>query len=421
MNDIENVENVTYMFEGLNMMAAIANDLQNMLQSGCTLKTVQDDAQLALSEEGEQTMAKHRMRVCIDYNDDGTPITKQISGDSELALADRIVMVILNSPRKLEFLTGCGLTQGLQATVKSVPRFKKYAEHWLKTYKANKVKPKTLKGYSDIIKCHFVLAWGDKPINEISVEDVQSFLNDRKEHSKKSLTEMRTLLKQILNSAVADKLIETNPAADKRVYIPKEAKGKVERRALTVEELKDIINHLDMLDGFDRLYLAIVVFTGMRRGEVLGLRWEDIDKQTNEIHVRRNVTHTINKPIIGTPKTEKGERDIPIIEGLLKYLTPMKSSGYIISHDKTPEEPLTLSAFKNMWKRIKSTIDVHGITSHDFRHTLGTMLNNEGVDTKTIQAIIGHADFNTTMNIYVHADESKKQEGMKKLGDKLIA
>jgi len=421
---MENIENVTYMFEQVNLMATLAKDIQDMLQSGCTLKTAHDDTQLALSEEGEQTMAKHRLRVCIDYNDNGSPVIKQISGNTELELADRIVKAVLNSPRKFEFLTECGIAQTIQATTKKAPTFKEYAEHWLKTYKAEKVKPKTLKGYSDIIKCHFVPAWGDKPIDEIRVEDVQSFLNDRKEHSKKSLTEMRTLLKQILNSAVSDKLTDSNPAADKRVYIPIEAKGKVERRALTVEELRDVIMQLDKLQGFDRLYLAIVAYTGMRRGEVLGLKWEDIDFDKNEIHVRRNVTHTSNKPIIGTPKTEKGKRDIPIIEGLLKHLTPAKSSGFIISHDKTPEEPLTMSAFKNMWKRIKKDIDIiseSNVTSHGFRHTLATMLYQDGVDVKTIQAIIGHADVSTTMNIYVHADDSKKQECMKKLGDMLTA
>ena len=83
-----------------------------------------------------------------------------------------------------------------------------------------------------------------------------------------------------------------------------------------------------------------------------------------------------------------------------------------------------MSAFRNMWKRIKKDIPFiseSGVTSHEFRHTLATMLYQDGVDVKTIQAIIGHADINTTLNTYVHADDSKKQECMKKLGDMLTA
>ena len=234
-----------------------------------------------------------------------------------------------------------------------------------------------------------------------------------------TLQEVLTLLRQILNSAVSDKLIDTNPAADKRIYNPSRVKN--EREALSFDEWQEVVNSLDRLMGFDRLYLAIVVFTGMRRGEVLGLRWEDIDLASNVIHVRRNVTHTSNAPIIGEPKTEKGKRDVPIMEGLKKHLVPMKESGYVVSRDKSPDEPLTFSAYDSMWRRINDTIELHGATSHVFRHTLGTILYETGTDIKTIQSVVGHADYSTTMNTYVHARDDRKQAAMAKINDQLSA
>lgn len=378
-----------------------------------------DDAQMSLPEKGEPTMAKHRMRVCIGFNDDGSAIEKMVSGNTQHELADRVVMAILNSERKAEFLNKCGIVKDDRTTDKPAPLFGEYTETWLSVYKVGKLKPKTLKGYRDKLKCHILPVFGNTPITDITTEDVQALLNERKEYSQKTLKEILTLLRQIFNSAVSDKLIDSNPAADKRIYNPSTIKN--ERNALSSNEWRDVVNSLDRLDGFDRRYMALVAFTGMRRGEVLGLRWEDIDLTNNVIHVRRSVTHVSNEPIIGTPKTEQGKRDVPIMQGLLKHLIPLKNSGYIISRDKAPDEPITFSTFDNMWRRITETIDLHGATSHVFRHTLGTMLYENGADVKTIQSVVGHADYSTTMNTYVHARDDRKQAAMAGLNEQLSA
>ena len=403
---------------------SICNMVRNMLQSEygivpLPLENYTDDVQMPLPEGGEQTMAKHRMRICIGFNDDGSAIEKMISGNTQHELADRIVAAMLNSERRGEFLAKCGITGSGCTVVKSVPLFGEYAENWLTVYKVGKLKPKTLKGYRDQLKCHLIPVFGNVRLDEITADGIQEFLNDRKEYSHKSLQSLHGLLSQILSAAVADKLIDRNPAKDSRIFNPSDIIN--ERRALTSEEWIDVINQLDNLKGFDRLYVAILVFTGLRRGEILGLCWQDIDLENNVIHVRRNVTHTFNAPIIGTPKTEKGKRDVPIMQGLLKYLLPLKGEGYIVSHEKTPDKPLSQRAFNNMWKRIEEAIDLHGATSHVFRHTITTLLYDTGADDKTIQSIVGHADIGTTMNTYVHARDDKKRSAMERLNDKISA
>ena len=116
----------------------------------------------------------------------------------------------------------------------------------------------------------------------------------------------------------------------------------------------------------------------MRRGEVLGLRWDDI--HNGMIHVKRNVTHPQrNQPEITTPKTKAGIRTIPIIEPLQKILTPYLKSGYIIGGEK----PLTLSAYRAMWRRISTTIDMHGATPHTLRHSYLTYAVGTKMDFKT--------------------------------------
>ena len=272
--------------------------------------------------------------------------------------------------------------------------------------------PDRMNEYYDFLQnTHFYPAWRQTPIDQISTKVIQDFLCEKKYLSPKYLHDMRVFLAQIMDSALRDGWIEKNPATDSRIYNPSQ-KQVYEREALSMEAVKDIIPSLHALDRMDRLYLALVIFTGMRRGEVLGLRWEDVDLEQNVLHVQRNVTYTNDQPFVGTPKTKSGFREVPIIPDLLAHLLPLGEKGFIVSGND-PEKPLTLTAFRCMMKRINASVDLHGATSHVFRHTIGTMLNDTGADVKTIQSILGQSDFKTTMDRYVHPRDNKKQEAIK--------
>lgn len=139
------------------------------------------------------------------------------------------------------------------------------------------------------------------------------------------------------------------------------------------------------------------MYTGMRLGEVLGLRWEDIDFDAGLIRIRRNVTHPTNQPFIGTTKTSNGVRTIPLLDELRKHLGT-SGKGFVVGGDS----PYTKMQHRRAWERITKQIDLHGATAHVFRHTFLTILASTGVDVKTLQAIAGHGDIQITMNRYVH-------------------
>lgn len=163
--------------------------------------------------------------------------------------------------------------------------------------------------------------------------------------------------------------------------------------------------HLQSLTGKEKRFLALCLFTAMRRGEVLGLRWEDI--YNGSIHVKRNVTHPQrNRPCITTPKTKAGIRTIPMIEPLKQALSPFNESGFIIGGD----EPITMTMYNTMWKRINESINMHGATPHTLRHSYLTYAVGATTDFKTIQGISGHSDVFTLMNRYAHPQEEKKVE-----------
>lgn len=209
-------------------------------------------------------MASHRMRICVGYRKDGSPITTQIRATAEIELKDKAVRVMLQSERRHAFLQAEKLN--LEA---EVPNFKVYAEDWHATYKANRIKASTAYAYHLTLR-QLYNQWENTPINQISTNDIQEFLNQRKYLAEKTLNEMLITMKSIFESARRDGHVKENPATDKRIAIP--SKKKTVRKALDLDELWDILLSLDKLNEMDRRYMMLLLFTGMQRGEVLGLK-----------------------------------------------------------------------------------------------------------------------------------------------------
>lgn len=350
----------------------------------------------AISEEDNDMATEHR-RVIIGWNDDGSPIRKHIMGNSQDEVNDRIVQEYIRTGRIYEFMDSSEKT--IVKSQKERYLLKTYTEKWLS--RKRKLKQTTYTTYEKyILKINKIL--GNKELQDISVEDVQRLLDSYSKLSHKTLKETKSILHQILKYAVSDGLIDKNVCESVDIEIPSD---KVTiRQALPIDQFRDILSGLTKLQPMDRRYLALIMYTAMRRGEALGLRWEDIDFDKKTIFIQRNVTHPQqNQPVITTPKTKAGTRTIPLDDNLEELLEPRQSEGYIIGREK----PLTLSAFRAMNERINSMIDLHGATAHTLRHSYLTYAVGETTDFKTIQGISGHADLGTLINRYAHPQEDK--------------
>lgn len=331
----------------------------------------------------------------IDWNDDGTPIYKRVSGESLDAVHDAIVSAYVSSGRISQFLEQRPVAaNGLQQPHSKI-LFKDYVMQWFELYKTG-VKATTKADYLYIIRRYLIPAFGDKHLYEVTTADIQTLFNQWKSIAKSSINKMEIVLSQVFRSALKDKLILENPVDRERLVNPSKVVNS--RDALTEAEFMDVLDNIRKLDGSDRYLLALLALTGMRRGEVLGLRWEDIDFDSNLISVQRNVVFTDNSPMLDTLKSKSGYRKIPLDERLATHLTPRQASGFVVGGDK----PITKSSYVKTMRRIGQKVDLHGASAHIFRHTYATMLKNAGVDFKTIQSILGHSDISTTMNIYAH-------------------
>lgn len=342
---------------------------------------------------------RKRDRVEIGKDTQGKPVYRWVEGSTTKELHDAIVRTyieygLIDSVKVAD-------PEQRETTAATSVVFKTYVDNWLTTYKAPKLKPTTLNGYRSILNKHLYPVFGKHRMSDISTSDVQTWLNKNSELAYKTLKEVINLMSMIFEDAIEDNLASKNPTKSRKLVIP--SSKKTEREALTIDQFKRVNMNLSVLALEERRLMALLMYTGMRRGEVLGLMWEDIDAEKNEIHVRRNVTYAHNQPHVGTTKSDAGFRVIPLIPILWELLSYSGETGYIFGGEK----PFTRMNYNRRWDSIKKKVELYGATAHAFRHTFLTLLSNAGVQPKIIQVIAGHADISVTMNRYTHGQHSE--------------
>ena len=395
--------------EMLNNLSRLAEHSAPLLKLLENRKSVPQDAPDTGSKGVPDMTKRHKQRVKIGVNQNDEPIYKWVDGHTIDELNDNIVRVYV------EYGLIDRFTGGKSAVKTGVcPTFLEYTSKWFETYKVPSLRHTTVSGYRSNLKIHIYPFFGKMRLNEITTESIQQFMNERTYLARNTIHTMLVLISEALQSAYEDGLIPSNPAASKRLTNP--AKGKKVRDALTAEQYRSIREKVGTLNLADeRRLLALLLYTGMRRGEVLGLRWEDIDFNKKLIHVKRSVTLVTNQPSVGETKTDSGKRLIPLDEQLVELLKPLCTKGYVIGG----KEPVTDMVFRRLYRNIEKQIDIFGATPHIFRHTYITMLAKSGLDLKTIQRISGHANISTTLNIYTHVHESEIQSAGEKIGKML--
>ena len=211
------------------------------------------------------------------------------------------------------------------------PMFKPYAEKWFDLYNSRKTKRTTQTGYKSYLRKHLYPAFGDMPMNAITVDMVQGFLNSRQHMARKSVKNILMVLVMVLDAAKDDGYIRINPASNRRIVIPTD-KATV-RDALERDDVRDIVHSIGTLAPHDQLFAGLLMFTAMRRGEILGLQWDDVDFDAGLIHVRRNATYpSTNQAVLTTPKSRSGRRDVPILPQLMPILAENIGAGYVIGN-----------------------------------------------------------------------------------------
>ena len=289
------------------------------------------------------------------------------------------------------------------------PVFSDYTSEWIELYHDPNSGDRWKRESRMMINKHLLPFFGKMHLGEISLNDVQRFFNSKADLSESSCKHLKYLLSGIFESAVEDGYMARDFTKSSRLTY---SHKKTEREPLSYDDAQDVLTNLSKLSSDEQAMIALLMFTGIRRGELLALRWQDVDFEGGMIHVRHSVNFKDgNTPELKTPKSKAGLRDVPITDELKPFLHPLDPDTFVIGSKKTP---LTARAYLCEFDRIRNKIDLHGATAHVLRHTFAT-ISSERLDPKTLQRIMGHSKVDITMNRYAHSQDRLVEAA----GDKL--
>ena len=355
-------------------------------------------------------------RIVVGYNEKSLPITKCVTAKTKTECSTKLEALKEQYGRSSD-------------RIKADMPFGDWIDFWYQTYCRHTLRITTRTDYENRIFNHIIPEIGKIPLNRLSQSDLQQFYakektDGRKLHAKtygKGLSD-RTIrgihanCRTALQRAVQEGLIRTNPAVGCKLP-PKKAR---EMQVLTQNEIIRFL-HQAKEEGYYELFL-LELGTGMRRGEILALKWSDLNFKTGELRIERQVLKVNGKVLISTPKTKSSNRMIllpPEMTELLAELKTRTDSEWIFPSPLDLTQPRHPSAVYHRFQKILERANCKRVRFHDLRHTFATMALENGMDIKTLSAMIGHVSAEATLNIYSHITDTMQQQAAARIDSEI--
>lgn len=289
---------------------------------------------------------------------------------------------------------------------------------WISGYlksREGEVRPNTLSRYRVYAKHLAPLA--HLPLAELTVARLEAFYQDLSTRMGRShLTHIRTFLRAALRKAVRYGYIPFSPA--ELAELPRTPPQPKVARALSQSEIERLLEAAQGTRYYPILYTTLAL--GLRRGEVLGLRWEDVDWVREEVSIRRIVTLVEGVPVVGPPKTAGSYRVLPLPPDLKAVLLEWKAAlramdldgGWVFPAETSPETPINPRNLERAYKNLLKKAGLPPYRFHDLRHTFATRVLAAGVDPKTVSGLLGHSTVAMTLDIYTHLERERMKRAV---------
>lgn len=370
----------------------------------------------SIRQQGKQSW---EVRIYIGRREDGRKLYRSHTVHGNKKDAQRELAKLLH-----EFNTGA-YVEPSRMTVKE------YLERWLQDYARSSVAPKTFERYAEIVRLHLIPALGAIPLAKLQPLHIQGCYSDAlragRRDGKGGLSAQTVLhhhrvLREALQQAVRWQLLARNPAdaVEPPRPQPKEMCALDEQQAARL---------LDAAKG-SRLYAPVVlaVTTGMRRGEILALRWQDVDLQAGTLSVRQSLEQTRDGLTFKQPKTQKGRRVVALpplaVEALRRHKAEQAKERLLLGPGyqdnglvcaQPDGQPWRPDALTNAFAYLVRKAGVPPVRFHDLRHSHATLLLRQGVHPKVVSERLGHATVGITLDTYSHVLPGMQEEAARKL------
>ena len=370
-------------------------------------KRKQGEGMLRLRSDG-----RWEGRIVVGYNESGLPITKNVTAKTKFECEEKLKVLKEMLGKRVEHLQP------------DMP-FGEWIDFWYQNFCKPALRETTKVGYENCIYHHIIPSIGQTPLNQLTQSDLQQFyaklkkngrLNNSATHGTSTSNRMvracHALCRACLEKAVAESLITKNPSVDCKLPPKKDR----EMQILSPSEIWRFLARAKE-EGYYELFL-LELSTGMRRGEILGLKWSDLNLTNGTLRITRQVVEAGKQIVVQPPKTKRSIRTIILPAYMIEILTEMKrrkTCEWIFPSPIKDGEPRNPSAVYHRFKIILERAGCKNIRFHDLRHTFATMALENGMDVKTLSDMIGHVSAETTLNIYSHITDTMRLQAAVKI------
>ena len=367
-----------------------------------------DDGMVRKREDG-----RWEGRIVVGHDEKGLPKTKNVLAKTKSECSAKLK----------------ALKASLQEQKPEKPKwdmtFGTWLDHWYQRECKPQIRPKTQADYENRIYQHIIPELGSIPLAKLTAADLQQFYNRLKEGGRllrveqygpglsvRMVKSCHVTCRMALDQAVAQGLILKNPALSCKAPVTRPK----EMQVLTGEEIQRLLIQAKEDGCFELLLLELT--TGLRRGEILALRWDDLDFRTGTLRVERQVQRIRGKLVVSQPKTRASSRSILLPTPVLKILEQYRqsvTSRWMFPSPRKGDSPRDPTAVRKKLSAVLKRAGCPAARFHDLRHTFATSALEHGMDVKTLSTVIGHVSSTTTLNVYAHITDEMRQKAADKI------
>jgi integrase len=274
------------------------------------------------------------------------------------------------------------------------------------------LKSGTLSDYECALRVHLLPAFSHRQLAELRPEEIEAFIASQRDRGQATNSVLRQvgLLGAIFNYELKKGRVDRNPI--RMIDMPRPVRhGEIKFLSVAeLERLIDAVPHTRLLGPLERVFYLTAAMTGLRRGELIALRWLDIDEEAGVVRVRRSY----RRGEFGTPKSRRSSRAVPLAERVRTELELHRiQSGHTEPHDLVFAHPLTgrvldPSRVLKDFHTDRASAGLRPLTLHSLRHTFGTRMAAAGAPIRALQEWLGHSDIATTMIYLDYAPDSSQ-------------